>query len=59
MMIFLSNAFFKQFIHPSLKNEIKSSENFINLEGDSESSIVILSGKEIINICRIESKDVT
>jgi hypothetical protein len=50
---------FIQFFHPSLKNEIKSSENFINLEGDSESSIVILSVKEIINICRIESEDVT
>ena len=52
-------AFFKQFVHPSLKTEIISSEDFIDLEGDSESSIAILSDKEIINICRIESEDDT
>ena len=58
-MMYISNAFFKQFVHPSLRTEIISSENFINLEGDSESPIVILSDKEIINICRIEIEDVT
>ena len=51
--------FFKQFVHPSLRTKIISSEDFINLEGDSESSIAILSDKEIINICRKESEDDT
>ena len=58
-MIFISNAFFKQFVNPSLITEIISSENCINPEGDRESSIAIMSDKEIINICRIESEDVT
>jgi hypothetical protein len=32
-------AFFKQFVHPSLKSEIKSLEDYINLEDDCESSM--------------------
>ena len=59
MMIFISSAFFKQFVNPSLRTEIISSENFIKPEGVSESSIAIMSDKKIINICRIESEDVT
>ncbi len=58
-MIFKSNAFFKQFVNPSLRTEIISSENFIYPEGDSEFSIAIMSDKKIINICRIESEGVT
>ncbi len=41
-MIFISNAIFKQFVNPILRTEIISSENFINPEGDSESSIAIM-----------------
>ncbi len=58
-MIFISNAFFKQFFNPSLRTEIISSENFIKPEVVSESSIAIMSDKKIINICRIESEGVT
>jgi hypothetical protein len=49
MMIFISNAFFKQFVNPSLRTEIISSEKFINPEGDSESSIAIMSKKSVKN----------
>ncbi len=49
-MIFISNPFFKQFINPSLRTEIISSEDFINPEGDSESSIAIMYDKVIINM---------
>ena len=49
MMIFKSNAFFKQFVNPSLRTEIISSEKFINPEDDSESSIAIMSKKSIKN----------
>ncbi len=51
-------AFFKQFVHPSLKTEIKSTEDFINLEDDCE-SMAILTDKEIINICRKDSENET
>jgi hypothetical protein len=49
MMIFISNAFFKQFVIPSLRTEIISSGKFINPEGDSESSIAIMSKKSVKN----------
>ncbi len=52
-------AFFKQFVHPSLKSEIKSLDDFINLEDDCESSMAILTDKEIINICRKDSENET
>ena len=52
-------AFFKQFVNPSLRTEIISSEDFINLEGERKSSIKILPNKEIIKICKIESEDDT
>ena len=45
-------AFFKQFIHPSLKTEILSSDDFINLEENTESSLAILTDKEIVSICK-------
>jgi hypothetical protein len=41
-------AFFKQFVNPSLRTEIISSEDFINLEGERKSSIKILSNNKEI-----------
>ena len=39
------------------KIEIKSTEDFINLEDDCESSMAILTDKEILNICRKDSEN--
>ena len=50
-------AFFKQFIHPSLKTEILSSDDFINLEENTESSLAILTDKEKVSICRNYSEE--
>ena len=45
-------AFFKQFVHPSLKSEIKSLEDFINLEDDCESVLNNkIFGSKTLNFC--------
>jgi hypothetical protein len=45
-------AFFKQCVHPSLKSEIKSLEDFINLEDDCESVLNNkIFGSKTLNFC--------
>ena len=49
-------AFFKQFLHPSLK-ELTNTDDFIDLE-KSETSMPMLSDNQIVNIYKnVEEKD--